>query len=116
MREQFGTTFVKIASQALSQDHSVTTRDTTAQHVPIRIYNPVSSSRDELLPLGIYFHAGGYAIGDLESDDLLCRFVCTSTPCVLVSVNYRLTPEFKHPTMLEDCLTAFNWVYDTSTS
>lgn len=55
-------------------------------------------------------HGGGYILGDLESEDALCRTFSEQTSSILISVEYRLAPEHKHPAQLKDSLTVFEWV------
>ena len=74
--------------------------------VPIRIYMPGSSG-----PWGtlVWFHGGGWVIGNVETADATARELCVGANCVVVSVDYRLAPEHKFPTPFEDCLTATMW-------
>jgi acetyl esterase len=58
------------------------------------------------LPLLLYFHGGGWVSGDLDYSDELCRFLARDVPCEVVSVNYRLAPEYPFPAPLEDALAA----------
>jgi versiconal hemiacetal acetate esterase len=62
------------------------------------------------LPVGLYFHGGGLCCGDLDSEDTFCRQVAERLPCVIVSVGYRLAPEYKAPVQLDDAVEAWNWV------
>ncbi|CAG8975542.1 hypothetical protein HYALB_00005610 [Hymenoscyphus albidus] len=104
-----------ITSQSPPPDPSVITDDTTANGVPVRIYKPAHAiETGSTLPIGVYFHGGGWMVGDLDSEDPWCRYITTSTPCIIVSVDYRLTPEYQMPTQLEDCLAAFHWVYNNA--
>jgi acetyl esterase/lipase len=48
--------------------------------------------------------------GDLNSDDLMCRIVAEHAPSIVVNIDYRLTPEHRMPTQLEDCLKVYKWV------
>ena len=79
-----------------------------AAAVPLRIYWPDAAATAS--PALVYFHGGGWVFGDLETHDALCRALARETPCVVVSVDYRLAPEHKFPAGLVDCLAATNWV------
>ena len=89
-------------------DMSVSTVDEDADGVPVRIYTP--DARHGKLPLGVYYHGGGYCVGDLNSEDAWCRYIAKSVPCIIVSVDYRLAPKYKMPVMLNDSIKAWNWV------
>jgi acetyl esterase len=75
--------------------------------IPLRIYTPDSSSP---LPALIYFHGGGWVIGDLDSHDHLCRALANAVPCTVISVDYRLAPEHKFPAAVDDSYAATEWV------
>ncbi|MDQ1598368.1 MAG: hypothetical protein QOI70_1792 [Microbacteriaceae bacterium] len=94
----------------------VTNRNIPGPHgeIPIRIYRPNvaadSSDRADSLPCLVYFHGGGWVIGTVESTDAVCKAVANRAGCVVVSVEYRLSPEFKFPIPLNDCYAATQWV------
>src|SRR5438270_2205878 len=73
----------------------------------IRAYRPVV---DETLPALVYFHGGGWTIGDLDTHDVLCRQLCNGASAVVVSVDYRMGPEHPFPTAVDECLAATRWV------
>jgi acetyl esterase len=60
-----------------------------AGEIPVRIYTPQASG---VLPILVYFHGGGWVIGNLETYDSTCRALTNATGCIVVSVNYRLAP------------------------
>jgi acetyl esterase len=60
-------------------------------------------------PLLVYFHGGGWVIGDLNTHDGLCRFLSTNADVVVLSVDYRLAPEHPFPAAVEDAYAAFAW-------
>jgi len=60
--------------------------------------------------LVVYYHGGGFVFGGLESHDDICAEICHRTGYEVISVDYRLAPEHKHPTSFDDSLAAFEWV------
>ena len=76
-------------------------------NLPVRLYYP---SAEKSLPVIIYFHGGGWVIGDLEVVDKPCRGLAKASGCVVASVNYRLSPETKFPGPAEDCYAATCWM------
>ncbi len=61
-------------------------------------------------PVILFFHGGGWALGDVESYDNFCRFLAAKTGAIFISVEYRLSPENKFPAGLQDCLAGLEWV------
>ncbi|HYJ17660.1 MAG TPA: alpha/beta hydrolase [Burkholderiales bacterium] len=78
--------------------------------IPIRIYTPRELKTSEKLPVLMWFHGGGFVIGSLETHDSACRMLANRADCVVVSVDYRLAPEFPFPAAVEDCQAAMKWV------
>ncbi|SRR5579883_2256380 len=79
--------------------------------VPVRIYTPEGSAP---FPVMVFFHGGGWVIGNIESHDALCRKLTNAIGCVTVSVDYRLAPESKFPAAAEDCYAATLWVSENA--
>ena len=75
--------------------------------IPVRIYRP--EAQNPKAPLMVYYHQGGGVIGNLDWPNVLCSFISKAAGCPVVSVDYRLAPEHKFPTGLEDCITAYEW-------
>jgi acetyl esterase len=78
-----------------------------AGDIPVRIYSPAGNAP---LPVVVYFHGGGWVIGDLDTHDRTCRALANRGGCIVVSVDYRLAPENKFPAAAEDCYAATVWV------
>jgi acetyl esterase len=78
--------------------------------VPIRHYRPTSAANDERLPALIYFHGGGWVIGDLDTHDVVCRTLANAATCAVFSVEYRKAPEAPFPAAVEDCFAATQFV------
>lgn len=80
----------------------------STQAIKIRIYRPQQSPRP--LPTLCYFHGGGWALGDLDSHDHLCRHLAFRAQICVVAVDYRLAPEHLFPAAIDDSVTAVEWV------
>jgi acetyl esterase len=83
--------------------------ETGERIIPLRIYTPVAAG-GSALPAVIYFHGGGFVLGDLDCYDSVCRALANESGCRVISVAYRLAPEHKFPAAVEDCLAAVKWV------
>jgi len=75
--------------------------------LPIRIYTPAGTPP---FPVLVYYHGGGWVIGDLDTHDQTCRELTNAASCVVVSVDYRLAPEHRFPAAAEDAYAATAWV------
>ena len=67
-------------------------------------------------PVLVWFHGGGWVIGDLDRSDGVCRSMCGDANCIVISVDYRLAPETKFPGPVEDCYAATKWAYENASS
>jgi acetyl esterase len=76
--------------------------------IPIRVYFPTEGTN---LPALVWFHGGGWVIGNLDTADYNCRKMANDYQCVVVSVDYRLAPEVPFPGALDDCYAATEWVF-----
>jgi acetyl esterase len=83
------------------------TNATVAGDVPVRVYRPAASNP---VPTIVYFHGGGFVIGDLDTHEPVCRLLCRDVEAVVVSVDYRLAPEHRFPAAVDDCYAALRWV------
>ncbi len=81
--------------------------------MPVRIYTPAG---DGPFPVLVYFHGGGWVVGNLETVDSLCRAATNVVPCIVVSVNYRHGPEHKFPAAADDAYAATVWVAQNATT
>lgn len=82
--------------------------------IPLRVYYPIKTenvSDHDPLPVIIWFHGGGWVIGSAAGDDHKCYLLSKLTGFVLVSVDYRLAPEFMYPAALDDAASALSWVH-----
>ncbi|RAK87662.1 alpha/beta hydrolase fold-3 domain protein [Aspergillus costaricaensis CBS 115574] len=78
----------------------------------LRIYKLLSPGANGAVM--IYFHGGGWALGDLEGEDNICRVLCVQAMLNVVSVDYRLAPENPHPAPIQEAITALRWLFQNN--
>ena len=78
--------------------------------IPLRAYRPAGTRAEEILPALMYFHGGGWTIGDLDTHDVVCRQIANGARCAVFSVDYRMGPESPFPAAFDDCVAATRWV------
>ena len=79
------------------------------QSAKVRLYQP--SSGDSRTPALLWMHPGGYVIGSIAMDDMMCRQIAKQVGCIVMSIEYRLAPEDPYPAALDDCFTALQWLH-----
>ncbi len=84
--------------------------DGPAGPIPVRVYWPEADAGPGPHPVVMYFHGGGFALGDLDTHDVTCRQHAAAARAVVVSVDYRLAPEHPYPAAVEDVWAATCWV------
>ncbi|MGV0782758.1 alpha/beta hydrolase [Mycolicibacterium sp. XJ775] len=80
--------------------------------IPARRYVPDGTGSPGTSALLLYFHGGGFVIGDLDTHDNLCRLICRDGGIQVISVDYRLAPEHKAPAAVDDAYAAYRWALD----
>jgi versiconal hemiacetal acetate esterase len=89
-------------------DPAVKTEDrTTDEGLKVRVYTPEGYTGGK--PVSVYYHGGGWALGDIDGDDPFCRAISKGGGIVVVSVEYGLAPQNKHPGLMDDCWKGFQW-------
>lgn len=84
-----------------------------AGEIAARFYTPVAAGSAPL-PALVYFHGGGFVLGDLDTHDTLCRALAAEAGCKVIAADYRLAPEHKFPAAVEDAYAATKWVEDNA--
>ena len=79
--------------------------------IDYRLYRPDSPGPH---PVTLYFHGGGWVLGDHTSDDALCRDLCVNAGSIIISANYRHAPEAPFPAAVDDAFAALNWAAENS--
>ncbi len=82
---------------------------TAAGPVPVRIYWPRAAGATDRLPIIIYFHGGGFVLGDVDSHDSSARYYCRHADAIVINVDYRRSPENKFPAAVDDAYGAVLW-------
>jgi acetyl esterase len=89
-------------------------RDLTADGpggpIPVRVYRPAGVAAGTALPVLVYYHGGGWVIGDLDTHDVQCRQITAEAGITVVAVDYHLAPEHKFPAAVDDAWAATRWV------
>jgi acetyl esterase len=81
--------------------------------IPARVYTPKTPRlAGGLAPSLVFFHGGGWVIGDLDSHDVVCRKLADEGRLIVISVDYRLAPEHKFPAAIDDAIAATKWIAD----
>ena len=81
----------------------------TASDIPLRLYRGMGTGTGPL-PVLVFYHGGGYVIGDLDTHDYVCRKIANVARCCVIAVDYRLAPEHKFPAAVEDAAAALHWI------
>jgi acetyl esterase len=87
--------------------------------IPVRVYrgpDPVGTGGSGTRPLILYFHGGGFVLGELRMGDWLCSQVAKNVGAVVVSVDYRLAPSHRFPAAVDDCYAAVLWAAENAGS
>ncbi len=77
--------------------------------IALRLYRGLGAQAGAL-PALVYFHGGGWTIGDLDTHDIVCRTLANNARCIVAAVDYRMGPEHKFPAAVDDCVAATRWV------
>jgi acetyl esterase/lipase len=107
--------FAPLASQILTKDYTIPTRDGAT--IQARTYqlrpssSPTTTPSESPLPVYIHLHGGGFHVGTLSSEDAICARIALSTRVLVLNVNYRHTPEHTYPTPFHDAADAFKWLH-----
>jgi acetyl esterase len=85
-----------------------------AGQIPLRLYRGIGTDTKSPQPTLIYYHGGGWVLGNLDSHDGVCRDIANAAQCTVISVDYRLAPEAKFPAAADDSIAAAQWIHDNA--
>ncbi|GAA3996123.1 alpha/beta hydrolase [Deinococcus rubellus] len=80
-----------------------------ASELPVRLYLPLGAKPEGGWPLTVFYHGGGFVAYSIETHDQVCRELCEGANTAVLSVDYRLAPEYKFPAPVDDAYAAFVW-------
>jgi acetyl esterase len=83
--------------------------ESAAGPIPLRLYTPVAAGGGSTAAI-VYFHGGGFVLGDLDCYDALCRTLANESGARVIAVDYRLAPEHPFPAAVMDCFEALKWI------
>ena len=84
--------------------------------IPARIYTPITLRKaSDLAPCLVFFHGGGWVIGNLDTHDVVCRKLADEGQLIVISVDYRLAPEHKFPAAIDDAIASTKWIAENAT-
>ncbi|MBV9396179.1 MAG: alpha/beta hydrolase [Methylobacteriaceae bacterium] len=81
-----------------------------AGDIPLRLYRGIGTDAAQMLPVLVFYHGGGYVIGDLDTHDYVCRKLANVARCAVIAVDYRLAPEHKFPAAVQDAAAALRFI------
>jgi acetyl esterase len=109
-REQFKLRVAKLAQKEPIYRSSDRRIPGPGADLTVRIYQPREAKPGERFPVLVWFHGGGFVIGDLDTHDPACRALATQADCLVVAVDYRLAPECKFPAAVDDSMAVLRWL------
>jgi acetyl esterase len=84
--------------------------------IGVRLYRPAGTAASDTLPVLVWYHGGGWLLGDLDSHDVMCRRFANAARCRVVSVDYLMAPEHVFPAAVDDCAAVTKYVFDNAAS
>jgi acetyl esterase len=84
--------------------------------IAVRLYRPTGTAATDVLPALVWYHGGGWLLGDLDSHDVMCRRFANAARCRVIAVDYRMAPEHRFPAAVDDCAAVTKYVFDNAAS
>ncbi|KAN0120040.1 alpha/beta hydrolase fold domain containing protein [Hyaloscypha variabilis] len=96
-----------------TEDFLLQRKETAGPDVPIRVFTPEGEKPSDGWPVMVYYHGGGWVLGNIETENTVCTNLCKRASCVVISVDYRLAPENPYPAAVHDSWEALLWLRST---
>jgi len=116
-RQQYRTSSVALGGDVpdMAEITDILAKTPKGQEIPLRKYRGSGARENENQPVIMFFHGGGWTIGDLETHDIPCRQLAIKSGATVIAVDYRLAPEHPFPAAAEDVIAASKWVHTNAT-
>ena len=85
-------------------------------NIKARYYRGINNPHNNILPVTIFFHGGGWVIGDLETHDVVCRQLSNEGNFDVIAIDYRMGPEYRFPTAINDSIASITWVKNNTSN
>jgi acetyl esterase len=85
-------------------------------NINARYYRGINNPHNNILPITIFFHGGGWVIGDLETHDVVCRQLSNEGNFDVIAIDYRMGPEYRFPTAINDSIASITWVKNNTSN
>jgi acetyl esterase len=85
-------------------------------NIKARYYRGINNPHNNILPITIFFHGGGWVIGDLETHDVVCRQLSNEGNFDVIAIDYRMGPEYRFPTAINDSIASITWVKNNTSN
>ncbi|KAI6356034.1 hypothetical protein MCOR25_007988 [Pyricularia grisea] len=93
-----------------TQDYSIPRTTSSGPDVKVRVFTPAGTKPEAGWPACVYFHGGGWVLGTIDTENVVCSNLCSRGGAVVITVDYRLAPEDPFPAAVDDCWEAVRWV------
>ncbi|RDW85535.1 hypothetical protein BP5796_03860 [Coleophoma crateriformis] len=98
---------------ASTEDILIARTETEGPDVAVRVFTPEGEKPEAGWPVMIYYHGGGWVLGNIDTENTVCTNLCSRAACVVITVDYRLAPENPYPAAVHDSWEALVWVFRT---
>ncbi|KAL5328654.1 hypothetical protein ACEPPN_002156 [Leptodophora sp. 'Broadleaf-Isolate-01'] len=99
-----------------TRDFAIKRRESEGPDVMVRVFTPEGQKPEGGWPVMVYYHGGGWVLGNIDTENVVCTNLCKRANCVVISVDYRLAPENPYPAAVHDSWEALLWLHSTAAS
>jgi triacylglycerol lipase len=99
-----------------TEDFKIQRRETEGPDVLVRVFTPAGKEPEGGWPVMLYYHGGGWVLGNIETENTVCTNLCKRVDCVVITVDYRLAPESPYPAAVHDSWEALLWLHTRASS